>query len=129
MINKDKKISIVFTYSERQVIYDQALISDKNIESTNLEPLTGHQYGQYLRLARSANPAVFRSVPPDIIWLAQHSGRGDMIPQNIATSSFLEGVLRKKAPQYARLTVAMLARFLRSADRDLNVENIMQTAH
>jgi hypothetical protein len=129
----------VFIWSERQFLFDQALMSGQySAPIENLVPLERHVYRQFLRdytesvvFAPSPEAEIkalahlAERIPPDILWLFRHAGYSTRGPFSGTVRRARDTTLEKVTGQYIELTKTLLSPFFSSAPFQERYESVL----
>ncbi len=129
---------LVFIWSERQFLFDQALLSGvKAPTNQSLLPIDEQEFGKFVRdytdsvlLAASpearvaAQASISERLPKDILWLFSHSWQSTRGPFSGFVLSALNNATKQMADQYVDLTKILLNHYFTSEETEVCYDNI-----
>ncbi|MCC3565890.1 MAG: hypothetical protein JGK30_03220 [Microcoleus sp. PH2017_40_RAT_O_B] len=132
-------VRAVFLWSERQFLFDQALMSGIRASPTNpLLPIDEPIFKQFAQdytdsvlLAPSpeAQPAALASIskrlPPEIFWLFRNTWQTTLIPFYMSVARAFELAVGKAAIGYTDLTKALVDQFFASEATEIRYESLL----
>ncbi|MCC3493885.1 MAG: hypothetical protein JGK35_25870 [Microcoleus sp. PH2017_16_JOR_D_A] len=131
-------VRAVFPWSERQFMFDQALMSGIRASPTNsLLPIDEPMFEQFVKdytdsvlfAPSQARPAALASIskrlPPEILWLFRHAFQSTRGPFSRQVKSALVSVLERGASGYTELTKALVDQFFTSAQTEIRYESVL----
>ncbi|MCC3512779.1 MAG: hypothetical protein JGK29_28245 [Microcoleus sp. PH2017_17_BER_D_A] len=131
-------VRAVFLWSERQFMFDQALMSGIRASPTNsLLPIDEPMFEQFVKdytdsvlfAPSQARPAALASIskrlPPEILWLFRHAFQSTRGPFSRQVKSALVSVLERGASGYTELTKALVDQFFTSAQTEIRYESVL----
>jgi hypothetical protein len=130
----------IVRWNDRQLLADQAVLAGaKNVPPGVAIPLTDNEFvtflGAYESTEISPRPAaqpIEERIPPDILWLLRHTGRGARRARRASSLVYVQRAedktIEKSEEGYTKLVLALIDRCFASEGADLRYNSILDAA-
>lgn len=106
----------VIRWSQRQLLVDQAMLAgDIQGADARVAVLSDDEFERYAKvyadleiLRKSEANSLGSSIPPDILWLFQHSWQSTRGPFSLGAMSAMDNLMERGAERYADLVVSLI---------------------
>ena len=138
------RINAVVRWNARQFLADQAVLAGaRNVPKGVVMPLTADEFwrmsweyeSEILEKHVRTQPIAIQQeieaqlrVPPDILWLFNHSGSGRNLPFGWWLRSPMDRTIKKSAENYTQLVTGVIDRCFASDKADLRYNSILDAA-
>jgi hypothetical protein len=133
--NRPRRISGVIFWNERQILQDQALLSNNTKQGG--APRSALPRDEFERLADYYAEYNFRpgpgdqrkstqQIPADLLWLFRRSPQSTRGPFSVAAQSTMQEIAKSEAAYYSKLTLALLDQCLKQPGERIRYDSIRE---
>jgi hypothetical protein len=131
-------VRAAFVWSERQFLFDQALMAGSRASPTNLLPIDERVFGKYVQdytnsvllaaspeARSSAQENITKRLPSEILWLFRHAWQSTLAPFSTEVDHARTTTIQRVEVGYVSLTNALVDQFLGSSTVEIRYASIL----